>query len=184
MAATTPRFSRLPAEDRRGQIFAQARRLFSERPPAEVSMQDIADAAGVRRGLVNHYFGTKRDLYLAVVREMVRLPPPPLARTWPEALDAWLEMVERHRETWVAALTSRDPELAPILEQAREAGAARVLEIAGVRDTPGARARVRAYGGAAEAATLEWLVRGRLTRAEVHDLLVTALKSLVVKETP
>src|ERR1700712_2802323 len=72
--AEPPRWRRLQPDARREQILDCAVRLFGERPYAAVSTTDIARAAGVARGLLNHYFGTKRELYLAVVRQMVRLP--------------------------------------------------------------------------------------------------------------
>ena len=38
---------------------------------------------------------------------------------------------------------------------------------------------LRAYSGLAEAASVEWLVRGRLTRPQVHELLLRSLETLV-----
>ena len=179
--------TRLAPEQRREQILDVARRLFSERHYAAVSTEEIAAGAGIRRGLLHHYFGTKRELYLEVVREMVRLPEPPAdVATWAQAVDGWLTMVERNQGTWVTAIgPGGDPEVEPILEAARESAATRVLRIAGAPDTPVNRAAVRAYGAAAEEATLEWLVRNRLSRDQVHDLLTRALPALVGdQETP
>ncbi len=182
MAATSPRHSRLAPEDRRREILAVARRLFSDRPFAAVSTQDIADGAGVRRGLINHYFGTKQALYLEVVRDMLAVPAPPLPEelagrsveeVWREAVDRWLTMVERNRGTWLAAM--RDPGLGPLVDEAREASATNVLHLLGAPDTPRLRAFVRAYGAGAETATVEWLDRSRLSREQVHDLLVRSL---------
>ena len=48
-------------------IVAAARRLYRERGPAEVTMREIAEAAGVNRGLLHHYFGRKEDLLAAIV---------------------------------------------------------------------------------------------------------------------
>ncbi|WP_287931940.1 helix-turn-helix domain-containing protein, partial [Arthrobacter sp.] len=56
------RRQRLSPDERREQIFACAQRLFAQRPYEDVSATDIASAAGVARGLVNHYFGNKRGL--------------------------------------------------------------------------------------------------------------------------
>jgi AcrR family transcriptional regulator len=188
MAATAPRHTRLAPEDRRGQILAVARRLFSERPFSAVSTQEIADAAGVRRGLLNHYFGTKHALYLEVVRDMLAVPAPPLpgeleGRTleevWRDAVDRWLTMVERNRGTWLAAM--RDPSLAALVDDAREASVTNVLHLIGAPDTPTLRAFVRAYGAGAETATVEWLDRKRLTREQVHDLLVRSLLVLATE---
>ena len=189
--STAPRYSRLAPHDRRAQILAVARDLFAARPYAAVSTTEIAATAGVRRGLLNHYFGTKRALYLEVVRDMVRVPSPPvpaelqgrpLEDVWGEAVDRWLIMVERSRGLWLSAI--RDRELAPIFDQAREASATNVLRIVGAPDTPALRAFVRIYGAGAEAATVEWLEAGRLDRAQVRDLLVRSLLVLVreVKE--
>lgn len=48
-------------------IVAAARELYAERSPAEVTMREIADTAGVNRGLLHHYFGAKEDLLAAIV---------------------------------------------------------------------------------------------------------------------
>src|SRR5437588_12218189 len=76
-AVAAPRWQRLDHDERRAQILACARRLFSERNYDAVSTTDIAREAGVARGLLHHYFGTKRDLYLEVVRDLVRMPSNP-----------------------------------------------------------------------------------------------------------
>ncbi|MEK8108376.1 TetR/AcrR family transcriptional regulator [Micromonospora sp. M12] len=112
---TAPRRRRLEPDARRGQILACAVRLFGERPYAEVSTTDIAREAGVARGLVNHYFGAKKDLYLEVVRVMVTIPEVALERlpkgdlrTRVDASVTWfLDVVSRHSTSWLAAVTAR-----------------------------------------------------------------------------
>lgn len=178
---------RLERDERRAQILAAARRLFSERPPSEVSTAEIAAAAGVARGLLHHHFGTRRDLYLEVLRSMLRFPalPEPEAGDVSGAVDRWLAMVEGHREAWLAAQGAqglgRDPEVEAILEAGREQAVER-LALALAPDGDASlelRAVLRAYSGLAEAASVEWLVRGRLTRPQVHELLVRSLDTLV-----
>ena len=187
MSATAPRWTRLEHDERREQILAAARRLFSARPPAEVSTTEIAKEAGVARGLLHHYFGGKRELYLAVLRSMLRYPalPEPEAGDPAPGIDRWLTMIERNREAWLAAMGAqglgRDPEVEQILEQAREEAVGR-LALALVPhdpDRPELRAVLRAYSGLAETASLEWLVRERLTREQVHQLLLQSLTTLV-----
>lgn len=105
---------RLEPDARRGQILACAVRLFGARPYPDVSTTDIARAAGVARGLVNHYFGTKKQLYLEVVRVMVTVPEVAVARlpagdlrTRVDASVTWfLDVVSRHRTSWLAAVTA------------------------------------------------------------------------------
>src|SRR4051812_5171083 len=75
MTATgASRGRRLEPDARREQLLECAVRLFGEKPYAEVSTAEIAAEAGIARGLLNHYFGTKRDLYLEVVRRLVFVP--------------------------------------------------------------------------------------------------------------
>jgi len=191
--AVAPRRTRLERDQRREQILARARRLFSERTYAAVSMEEIAAAAGVARGLLHHYFGTKRELYLEVVRELVRLPPPPLPEpgaglTMEQAVsrsvDLWLDLVERNSGTWLAAVGAegfgRDPQLERILDEARELTTDRVIEVLGraADPPPELRGLIRSYGGLAEAAVREWLERRSLTREQVHLMLTDTLMLL------
>jgi AcrR family transcriptional regulator len=197
-AAVRPR-TRLGPEQRREQILECARRLFREHTYASVSIEAIAREAGVARGLVNHYFGTKRDLYLEVVRDLVRLPPPPLPsradgrpleEVAAESVDLWLRSVWKNRRTWLAAVGAqgfgRDPELEAITDQAREVTVDRMVAVLGVPDghRGEVRAVLRSYGGLAEAATLEWLERGTLTREQLRLLLSDALVALTRDTLP
>ena len=74
MTATRQRLA--PAQ-RRQQIIDAARVLYSDRPYDDVSTSELAEAAGVARGLINHYFGDKRELFLAVMRESILMPERP-----------------------------------------------------------------------------------------------------------
>lgn len=186
-----------PTDARRDQILAAARRLFSTRGYSAVSTTAIAAEAGVARGLLNHYFGTKRGLYLEVVREMLRVRPAQevpeyVNGTTPherlsESIDRWLEMVARNREAWLAAVGAeglgRDPEIEAVLDEARERATATIIEVLGLGPAatapPELHAVLRAYGGMAEAATREWLERGRWSREQVAAFLKAALPELV-----
>jgi AcrR family transcriptional regulator len=193
--STAPRWQRLERDERREQILACARRLFSERSYATVSTSEIAAEAGVARGLLHHYFGTKRELYLEVVRALVRTPPTPIPRAGSgealeavigEAADRWLEMLERNRGTWLAAVGGQglgsDPEVEAILDEARESACARLID---ALDPPpsgppdGLKAVVRAYGGMCEVASVEWLRRGRLSREQVRAVVVSGFLAAV-----
>jgi AcrR family transcriptional regulator len=60
--------TRLAREERREQILDAAVEVFSGRDPAEVTFEEIADAAGVSRALVYNYFGDRHGLLDAVYR--------------------------------------------------------------------------------------------------------------------
>lgn len=201
MAATTPRWQRLEHDERREQILRVARALVAERPSHSISMTEIAREAGVTRGLLNHYFGTKRDLELELLRQIVHVPDPPAPADLEDVdlrallaayTDDWLTMISRNREMWLAALGAaglgRDPEVEAILDDAREQAAARIVApVTALHPELSARELqplIRAYSGLAEDATREWLQRRRLSRAQVHVLLTESLLSLITDAAP
>lgn len=195
-----PRRRRLEPDERRAQILAQAIEMFGERPYAAVSTAELAQRAGVARGLINHYFGNKRDLYLAVVRRMVTLPradqlavPTGSTRERVEASVRWLlDTISEHGSTWVKVTSHEgvgdDPEVQQILDAADDAAAQRLLVMIGLADGEASeeprRAMVRAYGGLVKVAGREWLTRGTMTREQVHALLVDMLSTLVTESLP
>ena len=60
---------RLSPEDRRAQLLALGAELFASLPYDEVHIEAVAEQAGVSRGLLYHYFPTKRAFFAALVRE-------------------------------------------------------------------------------------------------------------------
>ncbi|MEV3872864.1 TetR/AcrR family transcriptional regulator [Streptomyces sp. LE64] len=58
---------RMGVEERRQQLIGVALDLFSHRSPEEVSIDEIAVAAGISRPLVYHYFPGKLSLYEAAL---------------------------------------------------------------------------------------------------------------------
>ncbi|WP_280401651.1 TetR/AcrR family transcriptional regulator [Nocardia carnea] len=180
-------------------MLAKAIDMFGERPYAAVSTAELAQRAGVARGLINHYFGNKRDLYLAVVRRMVTLPrtdefavPTGSTRERIDASVRWLlDTISEHGSTWVKVTSHEgvgdDPEVQQILDAADDAAALRLLAMIGLSGDEAAeprRAMVRAYGGLVKVAGREWLTRGTMTREQVHALLVDMLTTLVTESLP
>jgi AcrR family transcriptional regulator len=197
--STEPRWRRLEPDERRRQILACAVRLFGERPYAEVSTADVAQAAGVARGLVNHYFGTKKELYVEVVRALVTIPPHKAAvlpagdlTTRIESGVTWfLDVVSRHRRSWLAAMAAgggQDPAVDAVLVEADEVTADTLLDLVGLTTLEDGREEVRAlfrsYCGMAKAAAREWLERSALDRSQVQTLLTTSLLAIVRSVVP
>lgn len=190
---------RLEPDERREQILACAVRMFGERPYAAVSTTDLAREAGVARGLINHYFGNKRDLYLAVVEKVAMVPEADnaeiasgaVAERAGIAVDWLLGVVDQLGRTWVAVMGAEgigdDPDVRRILDQADDAAAERVLDILGVsggHHRAELRAMVRAYGGMVKSAGREWVTQGSLTREQVRLLLTDSLITLVEQTFP
>ncbi len=192
--------TRLSVEDRRAQLVALGIARFSGRPYDEVSIDEIADAAGISKGLLYHYFPTKRDLYVAAITQaagelLERTAPdrtlPPLERA-ARGIDGYLAYVDEHALAFVALMTGagQDPQIVDVIERTREVILARILEgieagvdARGARPTvlgtPAFRTAMRGFVGFAEAASLDWLRKRDLSRAEVSALLVRVFLGLL-----
>ncbi|WP_433803188.1 TetR/AcrR family transcriptional regulator [Actinomycetospora sp. CA-084318] len=181
---------RLDPDARRTEILDAALRLYAERPYGEVSTTDLAREAGVARALLNHYFGTKRALYLEALRELLTIPEQAAADLAGHrredraaaAVDWFLDTVEDRRTLWlsVGIGLSGDAEVDAVVEDSDETAVDRVLTALDLDpcDEP-LRARVRAFFGMVRAASREWLVRGSLDRSAVRKLLTTALVTIL-----
>lgn len=168
-------------------MLAAALSLFAHRAPEEVSLDDVAEAAGVSRPLVYRYFpGGKQQLYEAALRsaaEELRLcfdepREGPLLPRLGRALDRYLTFVDEHDAGFSALLqggsvveTSRTTS---IVDGVRRAAAEHILRHLGVTD-PGLRLRmtVKVWITAVEAASLLWLDEGKQPPVdELRDWLV------------
>lgn len=188
---------RLENDQRRAQLLALGVQAFSERTYDDVSIDDIAKAAGISKGLLYHYFPTKRDLYLAGLRttaaELIAsttaatsdMSMPPLERMR-AGLDAYLDHVSRHARPFVALMRGgigSDPEVVGVIEGVRATYVERFLEKAEgtplsdllLSNRPLVRLAVRGWIGFVEAASLEWLQKKDVERTTLRDMLVDAL---------
>lgn len=110
---TVRAYRRLSVEERRAQLLDAALTLFAHRAPEEVSLDDVAEAAGVSRPLVYRYFpGGKQQLYEAALRSAAELleqrfaepQAGPLTRRLSRALDRYLAFVDEHDAGFSALL--------------------------------------------------------------------------------
>ncbi|TIC81508.1 TetR/AcrR family transcriptional regulator [Nocardioides sp. GY 10113] len=188
---------RLAPDERREQLLVAAERLFAQRSYAEVSTTEIAREAGAARGLLNHYFGDKRALYLEVVRRASLLPDfgeaPLAAGPLPDRVDTavrwFLGLITRERASYLTVRAAEgvgeDAEVLAILDEASDLAAGRVLEMVGGDPADAAaRAAVRAYGELARGAIREWSRDGALSRDQAHLLLRECLLTIVREVLP
>ncbi|MGW4105438.1 TetR/AcrR family transcriptional regulator [Streptomyces sp. NPDC004976] len=185
--ASTPAYRRLSVEERRGQLLEAALSLFAHRVPEDVSLDDVAEAAGVSRPLVYRYFpGGKQQLYEAALtsaadelRDCFDEPHEgPLLPRLSRAVDRYLTFVDQHDAGFSALLqggsvveTSRTT---AIVDGVRRAAAEHILSHLDVTG-PGPRLRmtIRMWITAVEAASLIWLDEGKQPPLEeLRDWLV------------
>jgi AcrR family transcriptional regulator len=184
--------TRLDVDRRREQLLDGGVALFATRSWEEVSIDEIAAACGVSRGLLYHYFAGKRGFYLAAVERATQqlhetiepdLALPPTAQLL-TGLRRHFAGVERHADAHVVLLgvAASDEEAAAIVARDRDAFAERVL--AGMPGAGGAsplaRAAARAWIGAVEAATREFIDRRDVTADQLVAVLAEALVSAML----
>ncbi len=190
--STTPRYSRLAPERRREQILDAANALFAARGYDEVSIEDIAHAAGVTRGLVHHYFGGRKEVYIALLERLGTMReqqlPAPVGRSararLADSVSRWLDWTEQNRMIWLGTLgvgeDIADPDVrAVVLDLVRRAVAlvaARHAELAD--DSPRLRDALECWTGLNRAATRRWL-QGDATREQTHELIASTLEHVL-----
>lgn len=70
-ASPSRRGSRLPRDERRGQLLGAASEVFVDRGYHAAGMDEIADRAGVSKPVLYQHFSSKLELYLAVLARHV-----------------------------------------------------------------------------------------------------------------
>lgn len=193
-------YRRLSVEERRAQLLLAALGLFAHRAPDEVSLDDVAVAAGVSRPLVYRYFpGGRQQLYEAALGSAAdeltlcfTEPPegPPTERV-ARVLDRYLRFVDEHDTGFSALLrggsVAETSRTTSIVDGVRRAAAEEILRhlgrVGGAEGPPpGPRLRmmVRSWIAAVEAASLIWLDDGkRPAAAELRGWLVDHLIALL-----
>lgn len=184
--------SRLGVDERRAQLVSLGLAIFATRPYDEVAVEDLARAAGISKGLLYHYFPTKRDLYVAALGNAAQrlldetlLPTvdQPPAERLRRGLETYIDFVERHGPAFVALLRGgigSDSAVAAILERTRDTFVERILEnVPAELATPLVRLALRGWVGFVEAVATDWVTRRDVTRPELLGLLEATLLGAV-----
>lgn len=191
---------RLDNDERRAQLLELAKRAFSDRAYDEVSIDDLARSADISKGLLYHYFPTKRDLYAAGLREIAdelvlavtRVPEDqaPIDRVR-ISVDAYLDYITRHSRAFVALMRGgigSDPEVAAIVESVRTRLFDRFLSgsplASLLSDDARLQTAVRGWIGFVEAASIDWCAHPRLSRTELRELMTAALFEILRVAAP
>jgi AcrR family transcriptional regulator len=188
-----PPRARLEVDARRAQLLALALQVFSRSSYDEVSIDELARTGGVSKGLLYHYFPTKRDLYVAALGHAARqlldetdldqgAPPDERLR---RGLEAYLDFVGRHEASYAALMRGgigSDPEVAKILETTRSTLAARILKgLPRGESSPLRRMTLRGWIGFVEAAVLDWIARREVGRERLVELFSSVLFDAVAR---
>ena len=183
--------TRLQVDVRRQQLLELGLQLFGTQTYDELSIDEIAKRAGVSKGLLYHYFPSKRAFYVAAVQEAARQlleetdidrhgrgsePDPEGVRA---GLRDFLGYVSRRRLAYAFLLRGgigTDREVAEIIEETRQALVDRMLSrmsrFGAEPDDPATRLRLRGWLGFLEASSLDWAESQELDLESFLELLV------------
>jgi AcrR family transcriptional regulator len=183
---------RLEIDQRRSQLLEFGKHFFATHSYDDVSMDEVAAAAGVSKGLLFHYFKSKREFYVETIRALslqlrrVTQPDPslPPGARLRAALDAHMRYAKDDGEMYVAFCRSGiaiAPELADILEEHREAVMRYLLENLGItsKSPPLLRTALRAWMVMVEGVCLEWIAHPELKHEDLRELLISGYRALL-----
>ena len=190
--------ARMSTDERREQLLSAGVELLGRRAHDEVSIEEIAEAAGVSKGLLYHYFPTKKDFILAALsrgqeelaerlRPDADLDP---ATQLDVSLDAFLDYVEEHATAYTAIFRrggGGDPDIAAALDAGRAVQMETMLvALRRWDDAPVSTERsvaletaVQGWTFFVEGAVLRQLEHGGLERPQLRALLRSSLVGAV-----
>ena len=192
--------TRLSPTERRAQLLDLGLVLLAERGLDDLSIDVLAEHAGISRGLLYHYFSDKRDFHLAVLRrmaeEVVAITAPPVEGTPMTRMLASLEafvgfVADNHAAyaSFVRAARGGDADFHQIYEESRAALLDRIFEVSapeelaplGLHDDPRGHLLVRGWSALVEETVMAWLEDPTvMTREELLVLLTAALPGIAL----
>lgn len=184
--------TRLSTEQRREQLLAIGVELFARQPYDEVLVEEVAQIADVSRGLMYHYFPTKRDFFLEVVRterdRLLRASEPdaalPVIDRLTTGLDVYLDFARTNPDAYRVvhrAANAADQEIRKIREVSLVTNRDRILGALGtivpIDDT--VRLAVRGWLNFVMATVLDWLDNPAVPQSAVRALCIRTLFAAV-----
>jgi AcrR family transcriptional regulator len=181
--------TRLSSDERREHLLHVGVELVGRHGTADVSIEEIARAAGVSKGLLYHYFPTKTDFFVAVLarsqaemdQAVERDPELTALEQFDRNLDGFLRFVDAHAEGYLAVVNARgrEPRVQELVEERRRRRVDELVALAAVlegvsRDaarTPLLVAAIEGWIGFTEGVIVRWLRDRELSKEEVHELL-------------
>jgi AcrR family transcriptional regulator len=190
--STPSRSRRLDPAERRNQILDAANELFAERGYEDVLVEDIARAADVTRGLVHHYFGGRKEVFIALVERLgalredqLRAPEGRNARERvADSVSRWLDWTEVNRTIYLGTIAPGEDIADPDVRRVVTALVRRAVALVAAfhsdiaEDSPRLRYALECWTGLNRAATRRWL-RGDATRQATHELLASTLEQIL-----
>ncbi len=192
------RRTRLAPDERRAQLVALGVGALVDGPLESLTIENLAARAGVSRGLLFYYFGSKQGLHREVVRtardSMLHATAPardlaPLDRLH-DTLTRIVQFVRDHEGTFfslVRGAASGDKEVREVVEQARALQAERVIAVfleLGAADSQLLRIALRSWVAFAEEALVDSAINTGMPSAEIVSFLERTVKAVAASVDP
>lgn len=183
--------TRMSREQRRAQLLELGMQAVTASSFDEVSVEQVADAAGISRGLLFHYFPTRRDFLVAIAeagaQQLLEVTDPdpdldPLARLR-VGMAAYVDYIVDRQQAYVSLVRGAaggDPAMLEVVRRTRAQIVARMLDGLGMapdQAPPTLRIALHGWLGFVEEAAIAWM--GEPDPPSRHALLATCERTLV-----
>jgi len=176
---------RLSREARIQHILAVSQRLFSTHAYDAIAIEDIAAEVGMSKGLLYHYFASKRDLYLATLRHVLAqmMQFTDIRSDLHSGLSETLSMFEQYpglAKMVLRAGIGSDDEVDVLLATYRQQQLDRVYHGLGFSDSqPLVLLGLQGWLSLLEEVCMQWVLRPDVTREQVVLLLEQSLQAIL-----
>jgi AcrR family transcriptional regulator len=186
--------TRLDPAARRAQLIELGVEMLATRTLDELSVEEIAQKAGISRGLLFHYFSSKQDFHVEVARaaagELIRRTEPdpqlPPLEALRGALAAFMDYVAENPDNYkslVRGAASGDSDMRAIFDDTRSTMAGRIVSVLAELGLPlGPRAELAVHGWVAfvEECVIRSIDDGMRERDALLEMLAKALPAVVL----
>ncbi|MGN6586576.1 MAG: TetR/AcrR family transcriptional regulator [Solirubrobacterales bacterium] len=185
-----PSYRRLDVDERRQQLLERGAELFTKHPYDKLSMSKIAAEVGISKGLLYHYFPSKRAFFEATLSAWAEQlqertepdPDLPPVEQLQHSLTGFLSMVEENAVAYRNLMQSATvPEIRDLIEEVRRQTAERILAGLYAEEVPPkARIAVSGWLWFMDGACLDWIEHRDVEREQLRDLLLGVLMGSLV----
>jgi AcrR family transcriptional regulator len=187
-----PSYTRLDVDERRRQLLETGARVFTERAYDAVSMADVAREAGISKGLLYHYFPSKRHFFSATLEAAASelraltdtdssLPPIEQLRASLDSYLAWIDANAPSYRKLIESAASTD-EARSMVDRVRHETVERMLAglVAGGAPAPALRTALHGWLWSVDGACLDWLEHRDIERDQLRELLIGSFAATIM----
>jgi AcrR family transcriptional regulator len=190
---TMQRRVRLTPEARREQLLTLGVHMLATRTLEGLSVEDLAEEAGISRGFLFHYFRNKQEFHRAVVthatQQMVNLTAPdpslPPLDQLSTALEKYVDYVSDNYDVYTYLIRGHartNEEVTAIVDETRQTLADRVrdnLHLLNLPNDEASHLAIRGWLAFVEEVVVQWVPKKPVPREQVLQMFTGSLPRLI-----